>query len=111
MQRPRRRLLSLNKSGRTGAPRFLGTESSRQCICVHNKVYCAPESKLRAVRMRSTISLSEFADMLGVSKRLIYKLIDRNEAPPLIRVGRRVLIRREAAERWIIDRERHVPAR
>jgi excisionase family DNA binding protein len=47
--------------------------------------------------MRTTISLTEFADMLGVSKRLIYKLIDRNEIPPLIR--------REAAERWLAERE------
>ena len=56
--------------------------------------------------MRTAISLSEFADMLGVSKRLIYKLIERDDAPPLIRVGRRVLIRREAAEKWLAERER-----
>jgi excisionase family DNA binding protein len=62
--------------------------------------------------MRTTVSLSEFADMLGVSKRLVYKLIDRDDAPPLIRIGRRVLIRREAAERWLIDREgQRAPAR
>ena len=60
--------------------------------------------------MRTTVTLSEFADMLGVSKRLVYKLIDRNEAPPLIRIGRRVLIRREAAERWLTEREsQHAP--
>ncbi len=57
--------------------------------------------------MRATVSLSEFADMLGISKRLVYKLIKRDDAPPLIRVGRRVLIRREAAERWPAEREGH----
>ena len=62
--------------------------------------------------MRTTLSLSEFADMLGVSKRLVYKLIEQHDAPPLIRVGRRVLIRREAAERWLTEREgQHAPAR
>ena len=62
--------------------------------------------------MRATVSLSEFADMLGVSKRLVYKLIDRDDAPPLIRIGRRVLIRRDAAERWLIEREgQHVLGR
>ena len=55
--------------------------------------------------MRATVSLSEFADMLGVSKRLVYKLIERDDAPPLIRIGRRVLIRREAAEQWLSERE------
>jgi excisionase family DNA binding protein len=43
--------------------------------------------------------------MLGISKRLVYKLIKRDDAPSLIRIGRRVLIRREAAERWLAERE------
>ncbi len=53
----------------------------------------------------ATLSLSEFAQMVGVSKRLIYKLVEQGDAPPLIRIGRRVLIRREAAERWLAERE------
>ena len=58
----------------------------------------------------ATLSLAEFAEMVGVSKRLVYKLVKSNDAPPLMRVGRRVLIRREAAEQWLAAREgRHAP--
>jgi excisionase family DNA binding protein len=53
----------------------------------------------------ATLSLAEFAEMIGVSKRLVYKLVERDDGPPLIRLGRRVLIRREAAEQWLVARE------
>jgi len=70
----------------------------RKSLCVDGGR--AGWSKSSELRMRTTISLSEFADMLGV-----YKLIAQHDAPPLIRIGRRVLIRREAAERWLTERE------
>jgi predicted DNA-binding transcriptional regulator AlpA len=41
---------------------------------------------------RETLSLGEFAGMIGVSKRFVYKLMERGNAPPVIRIGCRVLI-------------------
>lgn len=53
----------------------------------------------------ATLSLAECAEMVGVSTRLLYKLIERGEGPPLIRLGRRIIIRRESAEQWLSARE------
>jgi excisionase family DNA binding protein len=61
--------------------------------------------------LRTTLTLAEFAEMVGISRRFVYSLIERGEAPPLIRIGNRVFIRREAAERWLAARETpHAPA-
>jgi excisionase family DNA binding protein len=57
--------------------------------------------------LRTTLTLAEFAEMVGISRRFVYSLIERGEAPPLIRIGNRVFIRREAAERWLAARETH----
>lgn len=51
------------------------------------------------------MSVGQFCEAVGVCKRTYYNLVDRGEAPPVVRVGRRVLIRPEAARAWLADRE------
>ena len=51
------------------------------------------------------ISITEFCRLIGLSRRSLYGLLDRGEGPPTIRIGRRRLIRREAADAWLRSRE------
>jgi predicted DNA-binding transcriptional regulator AlpA len=51
-------------------------------------------------------SVSGFCKAVGISQRTFYGLRERGEAPPMARIGRRTVIRREAAEQWLRDRER-----
>ncbi|WP_041458719.1 excisionase family DNA-binding protein [Ammonifex degensii] len=49
---------------------------------------------------RIAYSIPEFAAAVGLGKSLIYELVKRGEIPS-IRVGRRILIPRSAAEEWL----------
>ena len=51
------------------------------------------------------ISIADFARSIGISRRSLYSLLDRGEGPPTIRIGRRRVIRREAADAWLRSRE------
>ena len=51
------------------------------------------------------ISIADFARSIGISRRSLYSLLDRGEGPPTIRIGRRRVIRREAADAWLRARE------
>jgi excisionase family DNA binding protein len=50
-------------------------------------------------------SIAEFCRSIGISRRSLYGLLDRGEGPPTIRIGRRRVIRREAADAWLRSRE------
>lgn len=49
---------------------------------------------------RLTVSVTEAAQMLGISRPTLYKLI-RTENFPVLRVGARTLISRAGLERWV----------
>ncbi|WP_223662895.1 helix-turn-helix domain-containing protein [Pseudobacillus badius] len=49
---------------------------------------------------RQTMTAQETADYLGVSKDLVYNMVKTGELPA-VRIGRRILFRREALERWM----------
>ena len=51
------------------------------------------------------LSLTEAADFLRISRRTLHHLLATGDAPPVIRIGRRRLIRRAAIEQWLSDRE------
>jgi excisionase family DNA binding protein len=50
-------------------------------------------------------SIKEFCAAIGISKRTFYNLNKLGEAPLTTRIGGRVLIRYETANRWLADRE------
>jgi excisionase family DNA binding protein len=52
-----------------------------------------------------TYTIPEWCRSVGVSVRTSYILQGRMEAPRTVRVGRKVLIRRAAAEEWLRARE------
>lgn len=50
-------------------------------------------------------SLKQFCDAVGISLRTFYALKQRGEAPPVVNIGRRVVVRSDAALEWLKERE------
>lgn len=55
------------------------------------------------------MSVAEAARALGVSRDAVYELVRRGEMPHL-RIGRRVIIPRQALERWLAGAAEQEPA-
>ena len=51
------------------------------------------------------LTLAEAADLLRVSIRHLQNLLRQGEGPPVIHLGRRCIIRREALNAWLVARE------
>ncbi len=53
------------------------------------------------------LNVSAFAEMLGMTRQSLYarRCRDPESLPPAIRVGRRLLWRRETVEQWLIELE------
>jgi excisionase family DNA binding protein len=51
------------------------------------------------------LTIAAAAAIIGVSKRHLEKIIARGEGPPVIRLGRRAIIRRISLDRWLEERE------
>lgn len=51
-----------------------------------------------------------FCKAVGISVRTFWNLQQSGDGPPVTRIGRRVLIRRQAAESWLADREKRTSA-
>jgi excisionase family DNA binding protein len=51
------------------------------------------------------LTIAAAAAIIGVSKRHLEKIIARDEGPPVIKLGRRSIIRRETVSRWLAERE------
>lgn len=50
--------------------------------------------------IKHTFTVKETAQYIGVSKDLIYKMV-RTKEIPFIRIGRRVLFRKESIDQWL----------
>lgn len=50
-------------------------------------------------------SIEEAARRLGISKRHLIGLLHRGDGPPVVRLGRRVMIRPAALAAWLDARE------
>jgi excisionase family DNA binding protein len=53
---------------------------------------------------RSTLTVIEAALYLGISKNLMYQLVRENRIPA-IRIGRRILFKRDSIDRWLSNQE------
>lgn len=51
----------------------------------------------------------QLAVELGVTTRTVQRWRARRIGPPFIRIGRRILTRRDAARQWMLDREQEQP--
>ena len=52
-----------------------------------------------------TLTIAEAADIIRISRRHLHTLMQNGSGPPVIRLGRRKIIRREALRQWLIERE------
>ncbi len=53
--------------------------------------------------LRTTLSISELCEELGISKSFFYKLQAKGRGPTTLKMGRRTLITREAADAWVAN--------
>ncbi|WP_310877588.1 excisionase family DNA-binding protein [Priestia megaterium] len=53
---------------------------------------------------RQTMTTLELANFIGVSKDLIYQMVRENKLP-FVRIGRRILFRKEAIVLWMNHEE------
>ncbi len=51
------------------------------------------------------LTIAEAADALRVSLRHLQNLLRQGEGPPMVHLGRRRFIRREALNAWLVARE------
>ncbi len=51
------------------------------------------------------LTIAAAAAVIGISKRHLEKLVARGDGPPVIRLGRRAIIRRETVSRWLAEQE------
>jgi excisionase family DNA binding protein len=51
------------------------------------------------------LTLEEAAGALRVSQRHLHKIMADGNGPPVVRLGRRKLIRRETLQQWLMSRE------
>ena len=51
------------------------------------------------------LTIGEAADKIRISRRHLRKLMAEGDGPPVIRLGRRTIIRREALLHWLVSRE------
>ena len=50
------------------------------------------------------LSTGEVADLIRTTRRAIYAMVERQQLPGLVRIGRRVLVRRDELLRWLDER-------
>ena len=58
---------------------------------------------------RFLLPTSEVADILRTSRAAIYAMVERGQLPGVIRIGRRILIRRDALLDWLHERRAPSP--
>jgi excisionase family DNA binding protein len=55
------------------------------------------------------LTIEETAEVLRVSRRHLHKLMADGNGPPVVRLGRRKIIRREALQQWLLNQEITTP--
>lgn len=53
---------------------------------------------------RTTFTIEEAAQYIGISKNLMYKLV-REKQIRAIRIGRRILFKRDSIDQWLKEKE------
>jgi excisionase family DNA binding protein len=51
------------------------------------------------------LTIGEVAAAIRISRRHLHKLMQNGSGPPVIRLGRRKIIRREALRQWLVEQE------
>ena len=51
------------------------------------------------------LTIAEAADAIRVSRRHLQTIMKNGDGPPVVRLGRRLIIRRETLRRWLAELE------
>lgn len=65
----------------------------------------APETATTLRRSPAAIGTEAAAEYLGTTKQTLNTWRYRGEGPPFVKMGRRVVYRLEALDRWLADNE------
>ena len=49
------------------------------------------------------LQVEEVADLLRVSRKAVYAMVERDEIPGVMKIGRRLRFRRDVLEAWLVD--------
>ena len=60
-----------------------------------------PEPEVTGQPGQLAFTIKQFCAAVGISRRTLYTLWERNQGPPRVAVGKRVLIPRQGAEAWL----------
>jgi predicted DNA-binding transcriptional regulator AlpA len=61
--------------------------------------------KMNSENAPEILTLTEAAGMLRVSQRHLFQILADGNGPPVISLGRRKVIRREALQQWLLNQE------
>lgn len=50
------------------------------------------------------VNVDEVADLLRTSRKGIYAMVERGQVPGVVRIGRRLLFRRDALLQWLSEK-------
>lgn len=60
-----------------------------------------------AAEIPELLTIQEMAGILRTSPKAIYAMVERAQLPGVVRIGRRVLIRRDALAQWLDQKQSH----
>lgn len=64
-----------------------------------------PSERSLALPGDALLTPDEVAAVLRTSRKSVYSMIERGQIPGIVRLGRKILIRRDRLTRWLSDRE------
>lgn len=59
---------------------------------------------VKTMENKLVLTVEEMGNLLGISRPTAYELIHAQDGPPILRIGRRVVIPQEGLRRWIEER-------
>jgi excisionase family DNA binding protein len=63
----------------------------------------APAARSSIEQAAELLDIRQAAELLHISTRHLWRLIDRGQGPPIIRLGRSVRVPRQMLARWLED--------
>jgi excisionase family DNA binding protein len=62
-----------------------------------------------SLKLPLLLTADETADLLRTTRKAVYAMAERGQLPGVTRIGRRVLVRREALLDWLDERRAPLP--
>jgi excisionase family DNA binding protein len=66
----------------------------------------APRERPLSLPAEALLTPGEVASVLRTSRKSVYSMIERGQIPGIVRLGRKILVRRDRLTRWLSKNER-----